>query len=781
MTECVESELKSLYAEATDSAFGGKTSGQVTGIALAAVGSLARREIGPRSDIDLVLIHDGKNKQINSLAEKIWYPLWDARIRIDHSVRTPAECSDIAGRELSAGVGLLDLRAITGDKALVTAARSSLLDAWRNNARKRLPELLASLDERLAAHGDAAYLLEPDLKEARGGIRDMTTLRALAASWLTDRPHLGVDGPYGRLLDVRDALHVSSGRALDRLLATEAADVAERLGFTDTDKLHREVSLAARRIGHAVDLTVRAARQVIPQRRVLSFARRERAPVYSHEAHGLIVHQGEVGLDRRTRPSTPLLGLHAGALAATRGLVLSPVTAENLGRYAPPIEEPWQDEARDAFLEMLATGENLLPVWEALDLAGCIPRWVDGWEAIRARPQYNPVHRHTVDRHSIQTVAEAQRHLTSVERPDLLLLASLFHDIGKLPGVGPDHPVVGAPIARRNVERMGLPAKDADLVEHLVRHHLTLAMLATKRDHTDPATIDALVHAVEGRAEVLRLLRTLTEADARAAGPAAWSPWRSQLITALADRCEGLLVGEDRHNEQTELVDLGLARSVQIDGRPRIKLESKAGGIQLIIAATDRLGLFSETAGLLASHSVQVRSAVLATVNGVAVNTWRVDKQLVTDLPDVAFLIKQLERLDRGDTTVLRALRRREARVQTSGSPGSNGLAARPYVDLIEDASATAVVIEVRTGDRAGLLYTLGQALSAERLSIRSAHISTLAGQAIDTFYLTEADGSRPNAQRAQRAVSVLREAASRSEATEPTPATTPGQRANDV
>jgi [protein-PII] uridylyltransferase len=331
------------------------------------------------------------------------------------------------------------------------------------------------------------------------------------------------------------------------------------------------------------------------------------------------------------------------------------------------------------------------------------------------------------------------------------------------------------------VERMGLPAKDAELVEHLVRHHLTLAMLATKRDHTDPATIDALVHAVEGRAEVLRLLRTLTEADARAAGPAAWSPWRSQLITALADRCEGLLVGEDRHNEQTELVDLGLARSVQIDGRPRIKLESKAGGIQLIIAATDRLGLFSETAGLLASHSVQVRSAVLATVNGVAVNTWRVDKQLVTDLPDVAFLIKQLERLDRGDTTVLRALRRREARVQTSGSPGSNGLAARPYVDLIEDASATAVVIEVRTGDRAGLLYTLGQALSAERLSIRSAHISTLAGQAIDTFYLTEADGSRPNAQRAQRAVSVLREAASRSEATEPTPATTLGQRASDV
>ena len=209
MTECVESELRPLYAEATKSTFGGPA----RGVALAVVGSLARRDIGPRSDIDLVLIHDGKNKQINSLAESIWYPLWDARIRLDHSVRTPAECADIAGSELSAGVGLLDLRAIAGDTALVTAARSSLLDAWRNNARKRLPELLTSLDERLAAHGDAAYLLEPDLKEARGGFRDMTTLRALAASWLTDRPHLGIDEPYRRLLDVRDALHISSGRA----------------------------------------------------------------------------------------------------------------------------------------------------------------------------------------------------------------------------------------------------------------------------------------------------------------------------------------------------------------------------------------------------------------------------------------------------------------------------------------------------------------------------------------------------------------------------------------
>jgi [protein-PII] uridylyltransferase len=746
ITDCVETALVELYAQ---------VGGPGSGAALAAVGSLARRELGPRSDIDLVLLHDDKSwgkssTKINTLANDLWYPLWDARIRVDHSVRTPAECAEVAGRELSAGVGLLDLRVITGDAALVKAARTALLDTWRGNARKRLPELLTSLDERLASFGDAAYLLEPDLKEARGGFRDVSMLRALSASWLTDRPHELVRGPYQRLLDVRDALHLASGRTLDRLIASETDAVASRLGYSDADDLHRDVSLSARRIGHAVDLTVRAARQAMPPHRVLSFIKRERKPNYIKADHGLIISSGEVGLDAATSPSDPLVGLRAGALAAQRGLVLSPVTADNLGKQGQTLPTPWPDAARDALLEMLSTGHNLVPVWEALDLAGCISRWIPSWEPIRARPQHNPVHRHTVDRHLVQTVAEAQRHLTRVDRPDILLLACLFHDIGKLPGAGVHHAARGAPIARQAVEAIGLNPIDAELVEHLVRHHLTLAGLATKRDHADPATLQALVEAVRGRADVLELLRCLTEADARAAGPAAWSPWRAQLINSLADHTEGLLVDKTTRVDVTQLVDLGLARSVQLDDRPRIRAETQPGGVQLIIAATDRLGLFSDTAGLLASHSIQVRSAVLHTVEGVAVNTWRVDKQAASDLPDPAYLIKQLIRLEAGEAGILSSVQRREARAH------GTGVVSHPYVELIRDASETAAVVEVRTGDRAGLLYALGRSLSEIKLSIRSAHISTLAGQAIDTFYVTEVDGSAPGEARAQEAVQAL-------------------------
>jgi [protein-PII] uridylyltransferase len=185
-----------------------------------------------------------------------------------------------------------------------------------------------------------------------------------------------------------------------------------------------------------------------------------------------------------------------------------------------------------------------------------------------------------------------------------------------------------------------------------------------------------------------------------------------------------------------------------------VRVETRPGGLELLVAARDRLGLFSETAGLFAAHGVQVRSAVLHTVDGVAVNTWRVDKQLVVDLPDSAFLVKQLERLEQGDSTVLNPVRRREARALGSGT------LPQPWVELVADASETAAVIEVRAGDRPGLLYALGHAVANERLSIRSAHVSTLAGLAMDTFYLTEADGSRPSTARSQAAVAALAAAA---------------------
>ncbi len=735
-----------------------------SGVALACVGSLARRELGPRSDIDLVLLHDGRTRGVDGLAEQLWYPIWDARIKLDHSVRTPAECAQIAGSELSAGIGLLDLRPLAGDLDLAANARTSLLSSWRNGARRRLPELLDSITERRATFGNAAYLLEPDLKEARGGFRDMSMLRALAATWLTDLPHTGVQAPYDKLLDVRDALHVVSGRALDRLLATEIGEVATRLGYPEADALHRHVSLAARRIGYAVDLTARSARQVVPVRRVISFARRERKPAIVAGPHGLIIHAGEVGLAKESSAQDALTGLRAGAFAAQQGLMLSPVTAQNLGLAGARLPVPWPPAARQALLELLSAGPALLGVWEALELNGCIRRWLPEWETIRAKPQHNPIHRHTVDRHSVQTVVEAQPFLTQVDRPDLLVLAALFHDIGK--GVsGPDHAVVGAPIARRVMIELGLDDTDADLVALLVREHLTLPDLATRRDHTDPATLDALVAAVDGRAEVLKLLRALTECDARAAGPAAWSPWRAKLIDALAAQAMSRLVGEERQPPADTRAGLELADQVRTDGRPRIRVDAVPDGTQMTIAQSDRVGLFADTAGLLAANLVTVRSGLLTTTGGIAVNTWLIETRSPEDLPDKAYLIGQLERLAAEDSLALEPVRRREARAQRGSGQKADrgagrGAGSAPMVQAVPDASESAVVAEIRAGDRSGLLWALGDAVASMGLTIRSAQLATLAGQAVDTLYLTEPDGARPDPDRAAAAILALRAAA---------------------
>src|SRR5665648_297870 len=162
------------------------------GVALASVGSLARGDAGPLSDFDLVLLHDGRSRssrEITSLADRIWYPIWDGGARLDHSVRTVGQCRSVAAGDLSAAVGMLDLELVAGDGQVVAAVRSTVGHDWRANARRRLPQLVESLEARHRSHGDLAQTIEPDLKEARGGLRDMSILRALTAAWLADRPH----------------------------------------------------------------------------------------------------------------------------------------------------------------------------------------------------------------------------------------------------------------------------------------------------------------------------------------------------------------------------------------------------------------------------------------------------------------------------------------------------------------------------------------------------------------------------------------------------------------
>ncbi len=729
------------------------------GVALAAVGSLARGDSGPLSDYDLVLVHHPRGlsgRAVGLFADRLWYPIWDAGVRLDHSVRTVAECRAVASDDLTAAIGLLDLTHVAGDADVVNAAYSTVAHDWRANARTRLAEIHESVTARHARQGDLAHLVEPDLKEARGGLRDMAVLRALTAAWLTDRPHGAVDAAHERILDVRDAIQVVTGRGRDRLARQDQDACAALLGYSDADDLLTDLSTAARTVAYAVDGTVRRAMQ---SQRARTLRVGPRRPQLTPLGYGLYRHDGEAVLGTSADVATdPLIPLRAAVVAARAAIPLSPTTVGNLAARSPQLPHPWPEVARALFADLLAAGPGLVAVWEGLDLAGVIDRWLPEWRAVRSRPQRNAVHRHTVDRHLIETVVTASGMVRDVPRPDLLVLAALIHDIGKVPGAH-DHSAAGGDLADAVLRRIGLDDADREVVVRLVRGHLTLVDLATRRDADDPATIAELSQAVGGSVQTLDLLRALTEADATAAGPKAWSDWRAGLVERLYARCRAaLLPSTSDHGGSPVEPEESLTLSDRMlehvaNGEPLVTVTSMGGAHRVDIVDRDRAGLFADTAGLLAAHGFLVRSAVVRTVDGVAVNEWWVDSPGgETPMPDV--LARDLLRVAAGDRGPLGRLQRRRAsrstRSTASGSPDSTRAMVMP------GASETATVIEVRATDRPGLLQDIGITLARASLSVRSAHIATYAGQTLDTFYVTEYGGGPLSPARAAQAVAMI-------------------------
>ena len=494
-----DSWLRQVFNAACDA-----TGASTSQAALVAVGGYGRGELAPGSDLDLVLLHSDRDA-VPALAEKIWYPVWDSGVHLDHSVRTFDEARRLASSDLAVLLGLLDARPVAGDAVVVGRLRSSVLGDWRAAARRRLPELREAWEERGRRAGDLRHDLEPDLKEGRGGLRDLVSLRAVAASWVADRPHRDVDAAVRRLADVRDALQLSTGKTTNVLVLQEQDRVAEMLGLDDADALLREVGASAAAVTHAADVTWRRALQATrPQR---SRFVRGRKPVLRLLGPGLAEHDGEAVLTAQADPrSDPVLVLRMAARAARAGLPLSTSSVDRIVADSEPLPEPWPETARHLFVDMLGAGPSLVQVWEALDQAGLVARLMPEWDLVRHRPQRNAVHRFSVDRHLLETAVCAAPLVREVARPDLLLVAALLHDIGKGSETeGRDHSTVGEPLARQVATRMGFDADDTETLARLVRQHLLLVDTATRRDLDDPITVTGAADVV-GDGRTLELL-----------------------------------------------------------------------------------------------------------------------------------------------------------------------------------------------------------------------------------------------------------------------------------
>ncbi|HEY9523381.1 MAG TPA: nucleotidyltransferase domain-containing protein, partial [Thermopolyspora sp.] len=228
-----------------------------SGAALVAVGGLGRGELAPGSDLDLVLLHDGRD-DVAAIADRVWYPIWDSGIGLDHSVRTTEDAAKVAREDLKAVLGLIEARHVAGDPELTRGVREIVLAEWRAGSRRRLAELREAAGKRAESNGELAFLLEPDLKDARGGLRDVQAMRAVAAAWVASTPGPRVREAYELLLDVRHGLHLVTARGTDRLVLQEQDAVAGALGLPDAEALMRRLAEAGSTIAHAFDATWRA-------------------------------------------------------------------------------------------------------------------------------------------------------------------------------------------------------------------------------------------------------------------------------------------------------------------------------------------------------------------------------------------------------------------------------------------------------------------------------------------------------------------------------------------
>ncbi len=728
----IDSALRVSFLQAAD-----KYLSKPDAISLTAVGGYGRGELSPGSDLDLLILHDGSEKSevISEFVNAFLYPLWDQGRAVDHSVRTRSETREVASEDIRVALGLLDLRHIAGNSEISSAVSSDALENWRRNAGKYLPKLRKSIQDRELRSGELAFLLEPDLKEARGGLRDINALRAIEMSGAVTVSLARVGESEALLSNVRDVLHGESFKAKDQLLLTEQDRVAASMQFKDADELMLEVAKAARAVDYLMDLTWHR----IDSSDSKGWFKKSKP---QNIDKGLVILNSEITIENDYPvTSDSALGLRAAATAAQRGLPLSIDACVLLAENFLELPTPWPKEALNDLVSLIGAGTSMIRVFEALDQEGLIEKWIPEWSHVRFLPQRNVLHRHTVDRHMLETAVRAANLTRTVKRADILLVAALFHDIGKgFPDK--DHSEYGEELIVPLAMRLGFDEADCAQIALLVREHLLLSAVATRRDLEDPATIAFVVDKLKDP-ESLQLLHALSISDGEATGKSGWSDWKAGLVANLVSRCLEAMAGIKPVSQPDLLPIEPITEDLKIsivDG-PENKEQ-----IEIEIIAKDQTGLLSAVAGLMTISRLNVRSAKTRTTDDIAIMRWLVELDANAVMPTAEKLLDQLKKALSGDLDLGRKIEERiENYRKYPGIP-----TPPPVVFASNDLATNATIIEVRMHDRPGILFSVARAISRFGVDIKSAIVSTLGAEAFDTLYVTDLSGQPLTGERAQ-------------------------------
>ncbi|MDO8363280.1 MAG: [protein-PII] uridylyltransferase [Actinomycetota bacterium] len=724
-------------SQQADSWFESLAAGLPGGWALLATGGYARGVLAPGSDIDVVLLHPAKTSDalVRHVAESLWYPMWDAGLKLSPAVHSAKSLLQLANADLDTATSVLAVRCLAGDAEVAAEVQRNALEQWRRRPFVWLQRLLESGQQRWARLGDVASLLEPDLKDGRGGLRDFDMIR-----WAlrVDRPDVAaamegpVDdlaGPAELLLAIRCELHRTTGRAVNTLWLQDQDRVAEAMGYADADALMLNLAGAA----HAIEwATERFWRRV--ERLIRTGGRTpSRSHVSATLAPGVVVIDDEAHVAADADVDAPSYVFRFAATAAHAGYPLGGRSLRLLASRGVPPGDPWTSGTQRAFVSLLGAGAAMVPAVEALERYGLFSRYLPEWRAVRSLPQRNAFHTFTVDHHLLQTVANAGELVREVARPDLLLVGALMHDLGK--GYPGDHTEAGVALIDTVVGRMGFDEADRGVIRALVQHHLLLPETATRRDLSDPRTAANVAETV-GDALTLELLHALTEADSRATGPAAWSAWKKGLLDELVSLSLAVLRGGASVPSSLPNEHLSrLAHLVSGDGSVHIEQEDLGEMDLLRIISRDRAGLFAHIAGALALHGLDVVAASAATAaDGVAIDEFRIAR--------VAGIVPNWQRVEHdlrgalsGEVDIDARLEQR-LRNQSRRSRPQSAVPPRSEVLVSNDASDATTVVEVRAPDAPARLYRLSHALSEYGLDIRSAVVATLGHEVVDVFYV---------------------------------------------